>query len=288
MMMLDQLLTLATAIDEGSLESAARKLLITPSAVSQRIKAMEQQAGQVLMLRTRPLLPTDAGLAYVRLARQVAQLSAEAMREIDATHDSLIVPLAVNADSMATWLLQALAPLAAQHHVVFDLHRDDEEHSANLLRSGTTMAAITARVEPVQGCRVTRLGRMRYRAFAHRTIAATYFAGGVSSAALAEAPVVSFDRKDDLQYRYIKRFTRRAIAPPTHYIPASHDFARAIEIGLGWGMLPQDQASHPELVDLTPNVTVDVTLYWQRWKIDSRILDLVTDAVGSAARAALH
>lgn len=288
MMMLDQLHTLATAIDEGTLESAARKLLITPSAVSQRIKAMEKQAGQVLMLRTRPLLPTDAGLAYVRLARQVAQLSAEAMREIDATHDSLIVPLAVNADSMATWLLPALAPLAAQHHVVFDLHRDDEEHSANLLRSGTTMAAITARAEPVQGCRATRLGRMRYRAFAHRTIATTYFASGVSSAALAEAPMVRFDRKDDLQYRYIRRFSQRALTPPTHYVPASHDFARAVEIGLGWGMLPQHQASHPDLVDLTPKVTIDVTLYWQRWKIDSRLLDLVTEAVGTAARAALH
>ena len=52
---LPQLRALAAAVDHGSLEAAARALHLTPSAVSQRIKALEQGAGAVLLRRSRPV-----------------------------------------------------------------------------------------------------------------------------------------------------------------------------------------------------------------------------------------
>ena len=47
----DLALTLATVLDEGSLDAAARRLHVTPSAVSQRIKALEEHVGRVLLVR---------------------------------------------------------------------------------------------------------------------------------------------------------------------------------------------------------------------------------------------
>ena len=111
------------------------------------------------------------------------------------------LPIAVNADSMATWVLPALTPLAGD--VCFDLHREDQEHTSALLRSGTVMAAVTSDAEAVPGCTSTRLGAMRYRPMATPAFARRWFPVGPTPEALARAPVVVFDRKDDLQGRYL-------------------------------------------------------------------------------------
>ena len=69
--------TVAAVVDEGSFEAAARRLHITQSAVSQRIKAMEEQSGRVLVRRSKPIEPTEAGAVLLRLARQLELLTAE-------------------------------------------------------------------------------------------------------------------------------------------------------------------------------------------------------------------
>lgn len=51
--------------------------------------------------------------------------------------------------------------------------------------------------------------------------------------------MVSFDRKDPLQRRLLRRVTRKLLDPPTHYVPSSHDFAHGVRAGLGWGMVPE-------------------------------------------------
>lgn len=112
---LEQLRTFAAVVDEGTLEAAARSLIVTPSAVSQRLKAMEDAAGQILLQRTNPVLPTAAGAAVLRFARQVRQLEWDARRELGDSSDSAgaPIPLVVNADSLSTWFLAALASLPA-------------------------------------------------------------------------------------------------------------------------------------------------------------------------------
>lgn len=154
--------TVAAVIDEGTLDAAARRLRITPSAVSQRLKSLEQQLGRVLVVRSKPTRATEAGEAVVRLARQIALLEHDALAsfgtEPGAAGRRIGVPLAVNADSMATWFLPPLARLSERLGVDFDLHRDDQDFTARLLESGTVMAAVTSESEPVAGCSVTRLG----------------------------------------------------------------------------------------------------------------------------------
>ncbi|SFT89725.1 LysR family transcriptional regulator, chromosome initiation inhibitor [Geodermatophilus amargosae] len=283
---LAQLRALDATIRGGTLEAAARALHVTPSAVSQRLRALEVATGRILLVRTKPVQVTESGQAVLRLARQVDLLAADVARELggDGSDDGVpTLPIAVNADSMATWVLPALAPLAGE--VCFDLHREDQDHTSALLRAGTVMAAVTAQAEPVPGCSSTRLGGMRYRPMATAGFARRWFPSGPSPEALARAPVVVFDRKDDLQHRYLHAQAGSTVAPPVHFVPASADYLAAVTLGLGWGMVPDLQARDGavELVDLDPAGAVDVTLYWQQWRLRSATLDRVREAVLAAA-----
>ena len=281
---LSQLRALAATVDEGSFEAAATALHLTPSAVSQRIKALETTTGRILVRRTKPTTVTEAGEPYLRLARQVTALVEDAERPQEA-HVS--IPLAMSSDALSTWVLPVLPQLPAG--ITLDLRREDQDHSAELLRSGAVMAAITTDAHPVQGCAVTRLGVMRYRPMATPSFADRWFADGPTADALAYAPMVVFDRKDDLQHRYLRLRTRAT--PPTHYIPGSTDFAEAVRLGLGWGMLPDQQTPGWEeagdTVDFDPGHHDDITLYWQQWALRTPALDTVADLIKAAAARAL-
>lgn len=289
----EQLETLVAVVDGGTFDAAARRLRVTPSAVSQRVKAFERELGRVLVVRSKPVRPTASGEALVRLARQLALLEHDAVdalgiggTEIAAAR--VTVPIAVNADSMASWILPAFARAAERLPVVVDLHREDQDHTAALLGSGTVMAAVTSQSRAVPGCTVTRLGRIRYRPAATRAFAARWFPHGVTADALAVAPVVDFDRLDDLQARYLRSKSRRRLEPPRHYVPASADFADAIALGLGWGMLPESQLdARPQVVDLAPGDAIDVPLYWQQWNLRSPLLDAIAAEVLTEARSSL-
>jgi LysR family transcriptional regulator (chromosome initiation inhibitor) len=288
----EQLRTLAAVLDHGTFDRAAAALHVTSSAISQRIKALEQQTGRVLLIRTKPVRPTTSGSVVVRLARQVALLESEAMDELglEGAGARPRIPLVINADSLATWVLPALSGV---ERASFEITVDDQDHSIERLREGTAMAAITSDSEPVQGCTVRPLGVMRYRAVASRTFVEQWLPTGFSDEVLSEAPVVVFDRKDALQDRYLEgRLEPGAKYPPRHYVPASSDFMRAIELGLGWGMLP-DLQSRPlldagTLIVLDSKGHVDVPLYWQQWSIESATLKRVAAALEKAAATSLR
>ncbi|HEV3172826.1 MAG TPA: LysR family transcriptional regulator ArgP [Actinocrinis sp.] len=301
---LDQVRTLLVAVDEGTFEAAARTLHVTPSAVSQRVKALEQRVGRVLLVRAKPVRLTESGEVVVRFARQLAALERDAAAELGLSDPGTssaapaTVPIAVNADSLATWFLPALADVSARAdlEVCFDLHRQDQDHTTVLLRQGLVMAAVTSSPEPVQGCTVLRLGRMRYHAMAAPWFAERWLTDGPLTRVLGDAPVVVFDRKDDLEDRFLRRLAARRTGTGAagtvrrHHVPASEAYVEAIAAGLGWGMLPEAQAAQRqegELVHLAPQLPIDVPLYWQQWKLDSPALAAVAEAVARTAETAL-
>jgi LysR family transcriptional regulator (chromosome initiation inhibitor) len=292
----DQLAALAAAISEGTFEAAARALQVTPSAVSQRVKALETSVGRVLLVRSKPVRATTAGETLLRAARQIQAISTDALRELgaqDAGEGSWgsgpsAVALAVNADSLDTWFVTALAELG---EVVFDLRREDENRTAGLLRRGEVMAAVTTSPNPVPGCAVRRLGAMRYAPRAAAAFGARWFPDGATVAALSRAPVVLFDRDDTIADRYLRRRARRPLHPPRHYIPESGPFFQAVRLGLGWGMIPDLQLARDtgaDLVDLDPAGAMDVELYWQQWRVAGPTLERVARAVQATAARLLH
>lgn len=287
--------TLATAVRLGTFEATARELHVTPSAVSQRIKALEERVGRVLVHRVKPLEPTEAGHVLVRLAAQTELLEREAVAELvdepdrgDPAAPYAAVPLAVNADALYTWLVDAMVEVQHAHRVTFELIREDQTRTAERLRRGDVMAAVTSDPRPVTGCRVVRLGTMRYVAVATPQYVADHLPDGPTTVALERAPMISFDRSDPLQTDFLRRITRRHLAPPTTWIPSVHEFDDAVRRGMGWGLLIDQHAREDidrgRLVELTPGRHVDVPLFWQHWRLESPMMSDLTAAMTAKAR----
>ncbi|MFJ5810471.1 LysR family transcriptional regulator ArgP [Streptomyces sp. NPDC093093] len=296
---LEQVRTLLAVVDEGTFDAAAAALHVTPSAISQRVKALEQRTGRVLLMRTKPVRATESGQVVIRFARQLARLERDARAELglgaDEARGPVRLPMAVNADSLATWLLPALTRVPRDPLVCFELHREDEGHTTTLLREGQVMAAVTSTPDPVAGCTVRALGLARYLPVARPDFAARYLTGALERD-LREAPVIVFDRRDELQDRFVRTLARGAgsgagASSIRHHVPTSEGFRDAVAAGLGWGLVPQAQADpllrSGELVLLTPKRTMDVPLYWQQWKLDSPALAAVAEVIAEAAREAL-
>ncbi|KAA1423714.1 LysR family transcriptional regulator ArgP [Mumia zhuanghuii] len=287
---LEQLRTLVAVVDEGSFEAAAAALRITPSAVSQRIKALEAATGRVLVRRTRPVAVTEQGAEVLRLSRQVDLLVRE-LRPADGDALPLTVPLVVNADSLATWFLPSVAPVLGR--VRIDVQREDEQHSLARLRDGSTLAAVSADADRVPGCSVTAIGVMRYRAMASPAFIERWFADGVTAATLERAPMVNFDRLDDLQRRFVRHVARGSrTEPPSHYVAGSDAFRNAVRLGIGWGMLPDLQSADLEAAgevrEIAERTRTDVKLYWHQYQLDSPSLAILSEAVSDGAGAWLR
>jgi len=296
-MELDQLRALAAVVDHETFDAAASELRLTPSAVSQRIKALERSVGSVLVRRLKPVRPTPAGEQLLRSARQLLLLADEAVLSLRGSGaadkddgaappsaERLRVPIVANADSIATWLPAAYREIALGGRVALELLRDDEHATADLLRSGDAVGAITADPRPVQGCTIRPLGTMVYRAKASREFASRWFPDGPTPEALAVAPVMQYDRKDTHQLAVLARIAPDA-TPPQHFIPDSVQYVESVHAGLGWGMVPDQQDPGNSLVELDPGWSEDLQLYWQAWTLDSPGLTEVTNAVVRAAQA---
>ncbi|MEX5296304.1 LysR family transcriptional regulator ArgP [Kocuria sp. CPCC 205268] len=289
-MNLEHLRALTAVVDEGTFEAAADALRISPSAVSQRIKALETSVGQVVVRRGVPCVPTEAGAVLLRTARQMQVLEAEALHSLGhGATARTVTPVAVNADSLATWFVPVLHEAAGWSDTTLDLHVEDQDHSSRLLRQGDVIGAVTSDPSPVNGCRLERLGFMRYVPVAAPALRRRFgTATGIDWAAM---PVLRFNAKDDLQLRALRaRGVDRP--PPTHTVPSAEGFLAAVRAGLGWGMLPELQLGS-DLADgsldlLEDHAHHDVALYWQSWALDSPRLHRITECVHRVGRDRLR
>ncbi|HRK46395.1 MAG TPA: ArgP/LysG family DNA-binding transcriptional regulator, partial [Nocardioides sp.] len=224
------------------------------------------------------------GAALVRLGRQTRLLDDETRAAVEAQSDRVEVAVAVNADSLATWFRDVLMEVATQDELVVRLVVEDQAYSAELLRSGDVLAAVTSDPQPVQGCRTEHLGFLRYRPAATPELAERWRRGRGQD--WQRMPVVVFNAKDALQHDVLR--DRGVTAPDVvHLVPTSADFHEAVRLGLGWGMLPEPQLlpdlASGRLVTLGGRTHHDVHLHWQRWRIDSSTLASLSDAVSRAA-----
>jgi LysR family transcriptional regulator (chromosome initiation inhibitor) len=290
------LAALAAVIREGSFERAALALHVTPSAVSQRIRLLEERIGCPLVVREQPCRATETGrrlcqhVDRVRLLEQELQGTTPALARDGIARVRL--PLAVNADSLATWFAPALAAFAADAHVLVDVAVDDQDHTAEWLRSGSVLAAVTATARPAAGCNSRPLGALRYLAVASPAFVARHFPGGVGASSLAQAPSLVFNTKDELQARWARRQCHRHVDLPRHGLPSPQAFVVAALGGMGWGLQPQALiASHlaaGRLVELVPGTPLDTPLHWQHARSAARLVDGLSREVLSAARRALR
>ena len=284
---------LLAVLESGSFERAAASLHLTPSAISQRIRTLEEEIGQPLVLRTRPCLATPAGrkiLLYLQRSRLLEQeWRAEMARENEGW---LSVPLALNHDSMATWLLPAMRDCLQRERILLDITLDDQSRTPALMEAGRAVAGIASQPETLRGCRAEWLGAMRYRLAASPAFIARWFDGGLTRQTAQHAPLAVFDRKDLLQWQVLRAaFDLAPTQLSCHYLPSSEAFLRAIEQGLCYGLLPELQAGQAfaqgRVVDLLPSQPLDVPLWWHCWDLQTPRLERLTQAVCAGARASL-
>ncbi len=286
-----QLAALAAVHRRGSFDLAAAELHVTPSAISQRIKALEEVAGTLLIRRGQPSTATTAGLRLIRHHDEITLLERTLATDLPALSPGpATLRVAVNADSLATWVIPALA---ATQGFLFDLVIDDQDVSQDWLRRGEVMAAITAHPGPLQGCDTIPLGSLRYRATASPGYLNQWFPTGVTPQALTRAPALTFSEKDQLQDRWVTRQTGSKHRPsfPSHRMASSQAFVESCLTGLGWSLNPEhlvkDHLAIGTLVELVPNSPLDVALHWQFTRLAAPALAPLTQAIRKAATGVL-
>lgn len=277
----------AAVIDEGGFERAGQALGLTQSAVSQRVRQLEEFAGTILVLRETPPRASIAGERFLRHFVQTRALEAEAVAEARSEARGGVeggmerLAIAVNADSLATWFLDATLPFWRRRNAVFDLRVDDQDRTLRLLKAGEVSACLSSQARTITGCTALRLGTMEYRLCAAPSYIERWFPDGFTARAATAAPVIHYNRDDRLQREALRRaFGTDAPEPPAYYLPSTERIFSVVTGGVGYCMIPLVQAeaelARGSLVELSAEARVDVDLYWHRWSAAPALLEELT------------
>ncbi|MCC8373896.1 MULTISPECIES: LysR family transcriptional regulator ArgP [Photorhabdus] len=284
---------LDAVIRERGFERAAQKLCITQSAVSQRIKQLENLFGQPLLVRTVPPRPTEQGQKLLALLHQVELLEEQWLGDEQGTDTPLLLSLAVNADSLATWLLPALHPVLADLPIRLNIQVEDETRTQEQLRRGEVVGAVSIQPQPLPSCLIDKLGALDYLFVASPKFATRYFPNGVTRSALLKAPAVAFDHLDDMHQVFLQQnFELSPGSVPCHIVNSSEAFVQLAKQGSTCCMIPHlqidQELKNGELIDLTPGLCQRRMLYWHRFAPESRTMKKVTDALLKLGRQMLR
>lgn len=286
---------LAAIIQTGSFEKAANSLNVTPSAVSQRVKLLEERLGTVLIVRGNPCIATETGEWLCRHMEQVGMLEQALFKQLpeladpDTPPQNVTVHIATNADSLATWFLPAVTAFTKQTGYLLNMVVDDQQHTGSWLQRGRVMAAVTGLGKPVQGCRVYPLGALRFQAVANSDFFQRYFADGVTAETIVHAPMLTFNQKDDLQSQWVQQTLGQSAGCPTHWLPSTQGFVDAVLLGLGWALNPamliSSHLAAGRLIELMPGSTLDVPLFWQVSRLaEASLAGLTREIIATARR----
>jgi len=291
----DALECLAAILEEGGFERAAQRLSITQSAVSQRLRALEAQVGTVLIVRSRPLKPTQAGQLMLKHAKMMRLLRADLEKDLKELapsstgggRDEERISVAINADSIATWALPALDGLA-QQGLPIEIITDDQEFTHEWLREGQVLGCVTSLGQALRGCKMEALGSMDYVAVAQARFAEIHCPKGLNAHNFHKLPFVAFNRKDYLQHAFVTQsFDLPRVGLKQLFVPSSEGQVRAVQSGWGVSVLPElqvrDLLVSGEMVNLAPRHRLSVALYWHCWNLSSDVLDSLSTALREAA-----
>jgi LysR family transcriptional regulator (chromosome initiation inhibitor) len=276
----------AAILDEGGFDRAATFLGITQSAVSQRIRALEEGIGRILIIRESPPRATPAGERLLRYYRQATGLEEEAIADLGLSGDAGFrhLPIAVNADSLSVWFLDAISPFLQETKITLEIFVDDQEKTMRFLKAGTVVGCIASDSMNVQGFTSTKIGTMGYLLVASPGFIRRWFPEGFDKPSAVRAPIIHFNRDDQLQYRALSRiFGMPLLVPPAHYIPSAEKLAAAVLGGLGYAMMPALQAMEKvttgQLIELDIQGRLETPLYWHRWNRPSELLECFTQTL---------
>ena len=268
----------------GSFDLAAERLCITASAVTLRVQSLEKTLGHLLILRERPCRVTQAGQSLLHYLQHSRLLEHNLIQELtgqSASSHFYRLNIAINDDSLTTWLLSTIQETLILDKIVLHLKVDDQTQTHHLLETGVVNACISTEVTAMKGCLAEPLGTMTYRMVATPQFVHLWFPNGINRENLKITPAVIYNNKDQIHTDIIlKHYGLTPETYPHHYIPSAAAFAEAIYLGLGFGMLPDYQIGSrletAELIEILPQFRTDIRLYWHHWKQQSVALEKLT------------
>ncbi len=273
-------------IESGSFDAAGHALCLTPSAVSLRVQALEKSLGKLLLVRTRPCVPTQAGWEVAKYLQHSRLLEENLLQNLSGkdTADFTKVAIAVNADTLSTWLLPSLQASCQQQRLVLDIHMDDQRHTHTLLETGLVNACVASESVAMSGCKAVLIGHARYHMVATQAFCDQWFAQGVNRQSMKVAPAIIFNHKDAMHEEVmLANFGLLKGQYPYHFIPSSDAFLQAVLLGLGYGMVPDYQLNalggNNILQGIYPKAMVDVPLYWHHWIQQSSAMQVLTQNI---------
>jgi len=277
---------LSTVIKQQSFDKAAIEMCITQSAVSQRIRLLEQNMGQPVLIRSQPIVPTEMGARLLAHYQQVQLLEQDILPSIEASDMGQLVNIniASNADTLATWLTDALNEVAHEHRLAANILISDEERTIQYLKRGEVFGAISTQEKALPGCMSDLLGEMEYVLVASPLFVERYFSNGINQISLYHAPAVAFDQKDAMHIKFIeKEFGLKGGSYPCHTVRSSEAFVDFATKGLAYCLIPrlqiEKQLKSDELVNLLPNSGLTRTLYWHRWALLKGVFKTLSNAI---------
>lgn len=290
------LTALAAVVREGTFEAAARSLNITQSAVSQRIKALEEKTGAVLVVRGRPCVATEYGHRLIRHIEQVQVLELDLAKNLQAVTAGdaprpAALRIGVNNDSLATWFPEVILRAGTQLNLNLDILGEDQTDTAEILKNGDALAVVTSEGTPLQGCRRLVLGTMEYLAIATPAFLRANFANGVTPESVGRATCLFYNRKDQLPEHWLLEAFGASFRLTGHRLPSFTGLMTCIENGAGWGLMPRstiaDALEEGRLEELVPGRSVTLALYWQASVQSSEVMRMLSSIVAEVARAQL-
>jgi len=292
MMDYPHLITLLAVEKEGTFGSAAAALGMSKSAISQKIRLLEQRLGRVTFERN-PTRPTPLGRRLCRHIENVQFLETKLFltygdlfknNEFELTS----IKIAINDDIQSRCLLDTLDPITkSQSQFLFDVVISREQDALEALRHGNVRAAISSINFPIPDVTTHYLGSQAYVATASPSFLKDFFSSGVTEENLISAPSISYSQNPSLGTRVLKERFGNAIPLPSHLLPSSHGVLNSCLDGFAWGMNPlhlaQEHLASGKLVNLWPDKNIEVPLYWHVTSIVEELLDGVTQTVRQAA-----
>jgi LysR family transcriptional regulator (chromosome initiation inhibitor) len=291
----DQLETFSKVVESGSFEGAATAMRVSRSAISQRVKALEESLHTILLIREKPVMPTAKGRILMRHIHALRMLERDticAVQPQSSQRDWVPISIAVNTDSLATWFRPLVWELKNRHHIALEVVADDQNHTFERLARGEVVGCVSSTVHTMQGFDAVPLGSITYRCVATPEFERQYFKNGLSIAAVGKTPAILFDRKDVLHGRYLEKLLGTAVTDyPKHYIPLPDALLDCILAGAGYGMVTHQQSDalleRGRLVDLTPKLQINVPLYWYHWNLELPLARQITKTITAHAHKVL-
>lgn len=261
---------LYTVLEMQSFEAAAKKLFITQSAISQRIKGLEAQYGEPMLIRTLPYVPTKIGCYLIGHFKQISLLE-EALKHHLGSKRKLHISIALNRDSLETWFLDLIEDSTLLKDVILEVIADDQELTIDYLKRGLVSACLSTSHQETLGCKTTFLGNMEYLLVASPKFFKEYFFKAKFENCLLQAPAIKFDRNDHLHKRYLEKFFGLSDDEVNYQIvPSVKGFKKYVLLGYGYALIPRidivGELKSKKLVQIHDK-TWKIPMYWHHWSI---------------------